>query len=323
LDVVYNRRNEMENLPKKIVVPLDGSKNALKALDFLEHIYGHEHNLDVSLLYILPSLPPILADGKAMDKETYARSINVEKRLSNKAKGVLREAKNVLVKKGFAEERIESIPIKKEMGIAEHICRWAEGRRVDAVLIARRGHSDLETFFMGRVSNSLLQSCREAPVWIVGGRPDSRKVLVCVDSSENALRAVDHAGFMLSGTDCMVTIFHTMRHLKRSVSKAVLSGIGELQELSRAKAGQEIGPYMAKAQDMLVKAGLTEEQVAIKVVDGSRSPAEDILKEARSDKYGTIVLGRRGISGIKEFVFGSVTKKILSHVAGFSVWIVR
>jgi nucleotide-binding universal stress UspA family protein len=42
-------------------------------------------------------------------------------------------------------------------------------------------------------------------------------VLIAVDSSENALRAVDHAGFMLSGTDCKATIFYAMKNLGRFV----------------------------------------------------------------------------------------------------------
>ena len=52
-------------------------------------------------------------------------------------------------------------------------------------------------------------------------------------------------------------------------------------------------------------------------------PADDIFKEAKEKGYGTIVMGRRGISGFKEFVFGSVTKRILNQSTGLSVWIVQ
>ena len=313
----------MEELTKKIVIPLDGSKNALKSLDYVLQMFGHEHDLNLSLIYIMPSFPPILIDDKTIDKETYAHMASGDKKLVNKAERLLREAKNALIEKGFSEKRIEAIFRKKEKGIAQDVCHWADRKMVDAVLITRRGQSDLETFFMGRVSESLVEHCTECPVWIVGGAVDSKKVLVCLDSSDNALRAVDHAGFMLAGTDCHITVLHTMRHLTRYVPMEVLEDAPDLQRLYKEKAGKRIAPYMEEAREMLFEAGLTEEQVTTRVVDGSRSPADDILKEARSKGYGTIVLGRRGLSGVKAFVFGSVTKKILHHSAGLSIWIVQ
>jgi nucleotide-binding universal stress UspA family protein len=313
----------VEELTKKIVIPLDGSKNALKSLDYVVQIFGHEHHLNLSLIYIMPSFPPILIDDKTIDKETYAQMTSGDKKLVNKAERLLTEAKNALIDKGFSEKRIEAIFRKKGKGIAQDICDWAERKMVDAVLITRRGQSDLETFFMGRVSESLMEHCTECPVWIVGGAVHSRKALVCLDSSDNALRAVDHAGFMLSGTGCHVTILHVIRHLTRYVPVEVLEDVSDIERLYKEKAGKRIAPYLEKAREMLFEAGLTEQQVTTRVVDGSRSPADDILKEARSKGYGTIVLGRRGLSGVKAFVFGSVTRKILHHSAGLSIWIVQ
>ena len=62
----------METLTKKIVIPVDGSKNALKSLDYLELIYGQKHNMDVHLFYVLPPLPPILTDEEIKDKKRSA-----------------------------------------------------------------------------------------------------------------------------------------------------------------------------------------------------------------------------------------------------------
>jgi hypothetical protein len=58
----------MEELTKKIVIPLDGSQNALRSLDYVEQMFGHEHHLNVSLINIMPSAPPILMDDKTIDK---------------------------------------------------------------------------------------------------------------------------------------------------------------------------------------------------------------------------------------------------------------
>ena len=312
----------MAELTKMIVVPVDGSDNALVSLDYLHLIYGNEPDIEVNLKYVLPSLPPILEDEPAMKRETAIKLKALHNKNLRVGDRILAQAKDYLVQKGFAEDKVNEVSRKKEVDIARDICNWAENKRADAVAITTRGRSRLEAFFMGEVSGKLLDYCRVCPVWIVEGKVTSNRVLIAIDSSENALRAVDHAGFMLAGTDCQVTLFHTMRHLRRFVPQEVLEEAPELEELWKSKAGQEIGPYMAKAKDMLLDAGLSDSQIASKVVEGSRSPASDILEETRSNGYGTVVMGRRGLSGLKEFFIGSVTKKVLQDCAGMAVWIV-
>jgi len=312
----------MTDLTKMLVIPTDGSENALRSLDYLHLIFGSDHNLEVTLKYVLPSLPPVLADNRYMDRETATKLKTIENKSIRMAEKILTQAKNFLIDKGFDAERVQTVYKKKESGIAQDICQWVESKRADALLISSRGRSRLEAFFMGEVSSKLLEYCRVCPVWIVQGQVKSKRVLIAIDNSENALRAVDHAGFMLSGTDCPVTIFHTMRHLRRFVPQEVLDEAPELEELWKTKAGQEIEPFMTKAKEVLVKAGLSESQISKKVVDGSRSAASDILEEARKNEYGTIVMGRRGISGVQEFFMGSVSSKVLQNATGMAVWIV-
>ena len=312
----------MTELTKMIVMPVDGSDNALKSLDYLRLMYGNRHNLEVNLKYVLPSLPPILTDDRHLDRETARKLKAIENKSVRMAEKILGQAKTLLLDKGFLEERISTVYKKKEGDIAQDICNWVENKRADAVLITTRGRSRLEAFFMGEVSSKLLEYCRVCPVWVVQGAVKSNRVLIAMDGSENALRAADHAGFMLAGTDCQVTLFHTMRHLRRYVPQEVLDEAPELEELWKTKAGQEIEPYMKKAKEMLVEAGISESQISKKVVDGSRSAASDILEEARGEGYGTIVMGRRGLSGLKEFFMGSVSAKVLQNSNGMAVWIV-
>jgi nucleotide-binding universal stress UspA family protein len=312
----------MTELSKMVVVPVDGSENAHRSLEYIDLMYGKDHNLEVTLKYVLPSLPPILADDRSMKRETAMKLKTLENKNIRMAEQILSKAKNLLIKKGFKEDLVQTVSRKKDRGIAQDICNWVESKRADAVLMTTRGRSRLEAFFMGEVSSKLLEYCRVCPVWIVEGTVTSNRVLIAIDNSENALRAVDHAGFMLAGTDCPVTIFHSMRHLRRFVPQEVLDEAPELEELWKTKAGQEIEPFMTKAKEMLVKAGVSESQISKKVVDGSRSAASDILEEARNNEYGTIVMGRRGISGVQEFFMGSVSSKVLQNSTGMAVWIV-
>ena len=47
--------------------------------------------------------------------------------------------------------------------------------------------------------------------------------------------------------------------------------------------------------------------------------ARDILKESQQGKYTTLVIGRRGLSGIKQFLFRSVSNKVVQLAKKVSV----
>jgi nucleotide-binding universal stress UspA family protein len=309
------------DLGKKIVIGVDGSENALKALDYLGLMYGAKPSLEIVLLHVLPALPQILvADA---NRQTKLRLLNVEKESIQMGEEILKKAKGILSKKGFKEDHIIAVHRKKKMGVARDICTLAADRRADSVLISAKGRSRLKAFFSGEVANRMLEYCSVCPVWIVEGSVKSKKVLIAMDRSENALRAVEHADYMLSGTDCQVTLFHSKRHLRRFVPQEIIEAAPELEELWANKAAEQIAPYIKKAKEMLLDASIPESQLKTRVVDGTRDAASDIIKEAKSNDYGTVVLGRQGHSGVKEFFMGSVTRKVLQDCAGMAVWLVH
>lgn len=309
------------DLTKMIIVAVDGSEDALRPLDYLGLIYGAKENVEVQLLYVVPSLPPILIADQ--NRQTKMRVLDMERKSLEMAERIVTEAKDILLKKGFPEENIKGVYRKKQIGIARDICNFAGDKDADALIVTRRGRSRLDAFLSGEVSSKILDYCLTCPVWVVEGDVQSKKVLIAMDSSENGIRAADHAGLMLAGTDCQITLFHSKRHLRRFVPQEVIEAAPELEELWRNKAGEQIGPYMEKGKDQLIKAGLREKQISTKVVDGSRSAAVDILKEARSNSFGTIVVGRKGHSSVKEYFMGSTTSKILQDSGSSAVWVVH
>jgi nucleotide-binding universal stress UspA family protein len=96
----------------------------------------------------------------------------------------------------------------------------------------------------------------------------------------------------------------------------------DLETIWKSVAGREIAPYMQKAKEMLIKAGLDESQISVRVVDGSRSAAADILDTARQFGCGTIVMGRRGATNVKEYTMGSVSRKVMQDCNDAALWIV-
>jgi nucleotide-binding universal stress UspA family protein len=312
-----------KNPEKMIVVPVDGSENALKSLDYINRIFGSKHNLKLSLIYLLPKLPPILFEETRKNRETANQLREIEKRNSQMAGRILTDAKDRLLNVGFTRRTVEAVFRKIEVGAARDICSWAEqNKKADAIIISSRGRSRLEDFFTGEIANKVLEYAKVCPVWMVKGRVKSKDVLLAVDNSENAMRAVDHAGFMLAGTDVNVTVFHSKRDLRRFVPKEVLQEFPGVQKFWQKKAGDVVAPYMKKALEMLIQAGLAESQISVRLVDGSRSSARDILDEAEENAMGTIVLGKKGHSDVEDYSMGSTTKKVLDRASDMAVCIV-
>ena len=175
---------------------------------------------------------------------------------------------------------------------------------------------------MGETACKVMELSLICPVWMVKGDVRSKPVLIAIDNSENAMRAVDRAGFMLSGTDCPITLFYSKRSLGRFFSTDVVAPMTDLETMWKSAAGREIAPYMKKAKEMLIKAGLDESQISTRIMDGSRSAAGDILDAARKFGCGTIVMGRRGATNVKGYTMGSVSRKVLQDFKDSALWLV-
>jgi len=305
-----------------VVVPVDGSENALRALDYLRVVFGSKYKLKVVLFYLLPSLPQILIEESTTSDEMARKFTELEKKNSAMAQLILSEGKKRLLDKGFKEQAVETIFQKREVGIARDICSWSENMRADAIIISTRGLSRLKAFFMGETANKVLEFNRSCPVWMVKGAVRRKNILLAIDNSQNAMRAVDYAGFILPGTEAHVTIFHSKRDLKRFMPNSLLEEFPEFRKLWKHKAGEVVAPYLKRAKEVLIKAGLKENQVSIKLVEGSENAGMDILKEIENSDAGTVILGKRGCSDVKDYSMGSVAKKVLYQASDMTVCIV-
>jgi nucleotide-binding universal stress UspA family protein len=309
-------------ITKSVIVPLDGSPIALKSLNYLLLVFGAQHNLFVNLFHVVPSGPPILVQESKRDPNIARQLKDLENRNKQIAAEALSAGKKALLDKGFKEEKVKIVEFKKRVGIARDICGWSEKKRMDAIVLSTHGRSRIEAFFMGETASKVMELSLICPVWMIKGDVRSKPVLIALDNSENALRAVDRAAFMLSGTDCPVTLFYSKRSLGRFFSSDIVAPMTDLETMWKSAAGREIAPYMEKAKEMLIQAGLDESRISTRVVDGSRSAAADILDAAHQFGCGTIVIGRRGATNVKGYTMGSVSRKMLQDFKDAALWLV-
>jgi nucleotide-binding universal stress UspA family protein len=155
----------------------------------------------------------------------------------------------------------------------------------------------------------------------------AQKILIPFDDSENAMRAVSYVGRAFA-KDSQVTLFHVLQDtaaLCELHSPELTEYFVEQQSqfcVLEAKKKKLMEEAMAKAKETLVKAGFAGSQIGTLVEPKKSGVARDILAVSESG-YDTVVMGRRGLSGIREFFLGSVSQKVFHAAKNVSVVVVN
>ena len=311
-------------MEKKFFLAIDGSKNSLLALDCVQQLFRLCQEISLVLFHALPPAPPIYQSSGFMDPvgQKYIRQL--KERHQKAIEEILAKTKEDLLKKGWSESQIKILSREQRRGVAHEILFEAKKEMVDAVIIGRRGLGKIEEIYLGSVSNKVIQGAKDIPVWIVGGRSNPFRILAAVDGSENSLRSVDHLSFILGGCreeELQILLLHVWPGL---INLSGLMIVPDLSALSYSEAQYEesITPYLDRCQGILQEAGINPGRISRKICMRCADIGKTILKEAGRGDYGTIVLGRRGISKTKEFFLGSVSNKIVQQARDKAVWIV-
>jgi len=135
---------------KKILVPLDGSKNSMRGLD--EAIYlARQCHATITGLYVIPISKPI----------TKSQISDLEKYLRNNASKFMSKAKTRAAQNGIV---FDNTAIHGDEG--PEIIKYANNKSYDIIVIGSRGMSSMKEIFLGSTSNYVLHKSK-IPVLIV------------------------------------------------------------------------------------------------------------------------------------------------------------
>ncbi len=135
---------------KKILVPLDGSKNSMRGLD--EAIYiARQCQATVTGIYIIPIYPRNLADA-IMPYQIH---------LTKEAKKYMSTAKTRAAQKGilFKSKIVYGSP-------SSEIIDLAKDKKFDLIVIGSRGHGGIKEVFLGSVASAVVHKSK-VPVLVV------------------------------------------------------------------------------------------------------------------------------------------------------------
>jgi len=153
-----------------------------------------------------------------------------------------------------------------------------------------------------------------------------KKILVAFDDSENAMRGVEFITQSFT-PDHQITLFSVIPDTAAACeifSPELTTYFLSQREIfcsMQDKKIELVNEAQSRAKELLLEAGFPESNLSAKVATQKRGVARDIIDEAGTG-YDIIVIGRRGLSAIKEFLLGSVSQKVIHSAGDISVVLV-
>lgn len=148
----------------------------------------------------------------------------------------------------------------------------------------------------------------------------NKNILIAVDESENSHRAVSYVGRLLGGLPGFkVTVLHVVPEPEEDYFPT-----SEQKEEWLSKYTRKIDALLEDYRRFLIEKGFDPKDVSVRsTLRYCPSMAECILAERDETQYSTIVVGRQGLSRSEEFLFGSISSKIVNHARNCTVWVVE
>lgn len=309
-------------MTKRLLVAVDDSDASRRAVHYAGFLAGMVPGLHTTLLHVLPGAIPCAADAaREQDPKAGSRPRHLADARDSASAALLRRFREVLEEMGVGIDRIETLSRACTEGVAKTILDYGYETRCDAIVAGRRGLSALKAAFLGSVSSTLFEHSFALPVWIVGSEAPNQRFLVAVDSSECSLRAVEHVAHMFQGqVDLVFHFFHVVPSLAESCGIDFGHEPRRLEREGRRGVRHCIDHFCAKATDLFKAADLRPDQIEIEVTERLLNPGKGIVAEIDRGGYGTVVMGRRGMS--RSFFTGSVSRYVMERAGKTTLWLV-
>lgn len=312
----------MERERNKILVAVDGSEQTNELVEYLCGVIPAQET-EIVLFHIMGKVPDSFWDWEK-DPLTprhldHLKQWEVER--EKQVRDLMRRIRRQLSDLGVPEYSVMISIQKVKEGIARDLLIEAQ-RGYDAVLVGRRGLGDTGEQMLGSVAAKMAAKLGMANLWLIGKKPRMGSILIAMDTSDSSLRAVEHVGRMINTANQAIALVHVVRGI--AVSSAGKEKIfpEEYRQRLIEEAESQIKPAFDKAIISLTSAGIKPERITTRVISGATSRAGRIFDEAIRHGYGTVVVGRKGLSNIEEFDMGRVSSKLIQLAGNVALWII-
>lgn len=149
------------------------------------------------------------------------------------------------------------------------------------------------------------------------------RILVCVDGSKQGLKALEKAAEFAGGINiedfAVIHVFYEDLNLSSIAGDYVptpedierLKTILEKQKNENRKALADAAAY------------LEDKNIKVRSIYKEGHPADTILKVIKDEGFDTVIMGSRGLSGLKRIFLGSVSSAVIQGAENCTVVIVK
>jgi nucleotide-binding universal stress UspA family protein len=271
----------------KIILAVDSSKYSEWAADFLLKLPLAQEP-QISVFHIVAQRNYISPIIESISDKIYKDLMDLMEEKAKKDIAIAEQLTNRIVDK--LKIRWNDVkPIIEKGHVADKIIEKAREDHADLVILGSRGLSRIKNLLLGGVSQKIVTHANCAVLVVKRKIRAFKKVLIAIDGSTYSENAVS---FLKS-------------HFMPKSFTSVIINVWDYP-FTPPKFPVET---IAKKYNGAMFRGVFEAQVLC--VDGD--PAEMIANTARRKKVDLIVIGSKGLTGIKQFFLGSVARKVITY----------
>lgn len=159
--------------------------------------------------------------------------------------------------------------------------------------------------------------------------PADLKILLPIDGSEHSKRALRFAarlGISLGRNLKHIALLRvvTGRYMRNYVSfldfrSEILKQTDSFKKFKQRHLKENVLPSLDEGEKILKETGIAAD-IEKRVVEGE--PSREIIRVANEERFSSIIMARRGLSGITGLLLGSVTNKVVHAAIGQTIYIV-
>jgi nucleotide-binding universal stress UspA family protein len=197
---------------KKVLLAVDGSDESMAVVRYVSESLQPKDS-EVLVYQVMSKVPEVFWDlGKDpawLPKIEAVREY--EQKQESLAATFMNKAVDLFKDAGFKPGTVTTRIGSQQEGIARDIVAEAKRGDYDVLVVGRGKSASAPEMPLGGVASNILSSAPAPAMWLVGGKPSSDNILIAMDSSENAIQAVKHAGKLLNLGKNTITLFHAVR----------------------------------------------------------------------------------------------------------------
>lgn len=295
----------------KILVPLDGSQLAERALGPAHTLAQHAEG---SLILLRAALPERMFTPDIYSLGGYSplwpdQSLEEARRAADDYLQAIRSRKTL------SGPAIRATVVEGDPAIS--IVEMAAAEHVDLIAMSSHGYSGATLWMLGSVAERVLHDA-PCPVLVIRSAEPIRHILVTLDGSELAEHSLGPAFDTAESLNCKVTLLRAIGPIGRreyDYLESVEAGMGrrlqdELHEGAESYLGQIASAHKGRVPE-------------IKSIVAHDSPVHAILDYAQRHAVDMTAMSTHGRTGLRRWVYGSVTEKVLRAANCCSMLVTR